>query len=166
MHDVSLPWISLLALGAAHGVNPAMGWLFAVGRGLQERDRRALWRALGPLALGHVLAIGVALWLTLALGRVLPLGWLRWIVAAVLLAVGIDGLVRRRHEERPRGELPRAHAHAAQPDVAVAHEPVDAHREQGRGRRPRCITFIITLSRPSPADMPRRCSPRGSAAWM
>ncbi|HEX3159648.1 MAG TPA: hypothetical protein VHQ45_14105 [Gemmatimonadaceae bacterium] len=97
MHDVSLPWISLLALGAAHGVNPAMGWLFAVGRGLQERDRRALWRALGPLALGHVLAIGVALWLTLALGRVLPLGWLRWIVAAALLAVGIDGLVRHRH---------------------------------------------------------------------
>jgi len=36
-----------------------MGWLFAVGRGLQEQDRRALWRALGPLALGHALAIGV-----------------------------------------------------------------------------------------------------------
>jgi hypothetical protein len=97
MTDSSLPWLSLLALGAAHGVNPAMGWLFAVGRGLQERDRRALWRALGPLALGHALAIGAAVLLAVTLGRFLPLGWLRWIVAAALLAVGVDGLVRHRH---------------------------------------------------------------------
>jgi hypothetical protein len=97
MQDGSLPWISLLALGAAHGINPAMGWLFAVGRGLQERDRRALWRALGPLALGHALAIGAALLLAITLGQVLPLGWLRWIVAAALLGVGLDGLVRHRH---------------------------------------------------------------------
>ncbi|HEU4630444.1 MAG TPA: hypothetical protein VFS08_11910, partial [Gemmatimonadaceae bacterium] len=85
------------ALGALHGVNPAMGWLFAVGRGLQARDRRALWRALGPLALGHALAIGAALLLAGLLGRVLPLGWLRWVVAAALLGVALDGLVRHRH---------------------------------------------------------------------
>ena len=97
MHDTSLPWLSLLALGAAHGINPAMGWLFAVGRGLQERDRRALWRALGPLAVGHALAIGLSLGLAMALGQVLPLRWLRWVVAAALLAVGLDGLVRHRH---------------------------------------------------------------------
>jgi hypothetical protein len=97
IHDTSLPWLSLLALGAAHGVNPAMGWLFAVGRGLQERDRRALWRALGPLALGHALAIGAALLVAITLGQVLPLRWLRWIVAAALLGVGLDGLVRHRH---------------------------------------------------------------------
>ena len=97
MHDTSLPWLSLLALGAAHGINPAMGWLFAVGRGLQERDRRALWRALGPLAAGHALAIGASLGLAMALGQVLPLRWLRWIVAAALLGVGVDGLVRHRH---------------------------------------------------------------------
>jgi hypothetical protein len=97
MHDTSLPWLTLLALGAAHGVNPAMGWLFAVGRGLQERDRRALWRALGPLALGHALAIAAALLLAIALGQFLPLRWLRWIVAAALLGVGADGLVRHRH---------------------------------------------------------------------
>ena len=97
MLDPSLPWLSLLALGAAHGINPAMGWLFAVGRGLQERDRRALWRALGPLALGHALAIGAALLLAITLGKVLPLHWLRWVVAAALLGVGLDGLVRHRH---------------------------------------------------------------------
>jgi hypothetical protein len=95
--DPSLPWLSLLALGAAHGINPAMGWLFAVGRGLQERDRRAVWRALGPLALGHAAAIAVAVLLAITLGQMLPLRWLRWIVAAALLAVGVDGLVRHRH---------------------------------------------------------------------
>ena len=94
---LSLPWLSLLALGAVHGVNPAMGWLFAVGRGLQERDRRAVWRALGPLALGHAVAIAVAVLLALALGQIVPMRWLRWIVAAALLAVGIDGLVHHRH---------------------------------------------------------------------
>ena len=95
--DPSLPWLSLLALGAAHGINPAMGWLFAVGRGLQERNRRAVWRALGPLALGHAVAIAVAVLLAIALGQMLPIRWLRWIVAAALLAVGVDGLVRHRH---------------------------------------------------------------------
>jgi hypothetical protein len=94
---LSLPWLSLLALGAAHGMNPAMGWLFAVGRGLQERDRRAVWRALGPLALGHAMAIAVAVLLAITLGQMLPVRWLRWIVAAALLAVGVDGLVRHRH---------------------------------------------------------------------
>jgi hypothetical protein len=97
VRDASIPWLSLLALGAAHGINPAMGWLFAVGRGLQERDRRAVWRALGPLAVGHALAIGVAVLFALTLGQVLPLGWLRWVVAATLLAVGVDGLVHHRH---------------------------------------------------------------------
>ena len=97
MRDASISWLALLALGAAHGINPAMGWLFAVGRGLQERDRRAVWRALGPLAVGHALAICCAIGLALAVQTVLPLAWLRWVVAASLLAVGVDGLMRHRH---------------------------------------------------------------------
>jgi hypothetical protein len=97
MHDASLPWLSLFLLGAAHGINPAMGWLFAVGRGLQRQDRRAVWRALGPLAAGHAVAIAVAVLLALALGEVMPAGWLRWSVAAALAAVGIDSLARHRH---------------------------------------------------------------------
>ena len=47
-------WLALLGLGAAHGINPAMGWLFAVGLGLQQRQRGAVLRALAPLALGQV----------------------------------------------------------------------------------------------------------------
>lgn len=97
MHNGAMPWLSLLALGAMHGINPAMGWLFAVARGLHERDRRAVWRALGPLAVGHALAIGVAVLIAIALGRMLPLRWLRWSVAAVLAAFGIDGLMHHRH---------------------------------------------------------------------
>jgi hypothetical protein len=48
---------AMVLLGAWHGVNPAMGWLFAVALGFQERRGAAVWRALPPLALGHGLAI-------------------------------------------------------------------------------------------------------------
>lgn len=54
-----VPWASLALLGAFHGVNPGMGWLFAVALGLQERSRAAVLRALGPIALGHAISIGV-----------------------------------------------------------------------------------------------------------
>lgn len=97
MHESSLPWLPLLALGAMHGINPAMGWLFAVARGLEQRDRRAVWRALGPLAVGHALAIAAAVLIVIGLGQILPLRWLRWGVAAALAGVGIDGLVHHRH---------------------------------------------------------------------
>ena len=35
------PWIALAGLGAFHGLNPAMGWLFAVALGLHRRSRAA-----------------------------------------------------------------------------------------------------------------------------
>jgi hypothetical protein len=98
MQDASsFPIISLLVLGAVHGINPAMGWLFAVGRGLHERNRRAVWRALGPLALGHALAIGLAVLLATAFGQMLPLHGLRWLVGGSLLFLGVDSLRRHRH---------------------------------------------------------------------
>lgn len=97
MHYSSLPWLSLLLLGAVHGINPAMGWLFAVARGLQVRDRSALFRALGPLALGHALAIAVTMIIALGLGQILPLRLLKWIVAIALVTVGVDSFKRHRH---------------------------------------------------------------------
>ncbi|NIN71963.1 MAG: hypothetical protein GTO46_08570 [Gemmatimonadetes bacterium] len=87
----------MLLLGAGHGINPGMGWLFAVALGLQEQKGRAVWRALLPLALGHGLAIGVAIALAVMVGLVVPLGALKWAVAATLLAFGIYKLVRTRH---------------------------------------------------------------------
>ena len=54
------PLTTILLLGAFHGVNPGMGWLFAVALGMQERRLGAVWRALIPLTLGHALAIAAA----------------------------------------------------------------------------------------------------------
>lgn len=53
------PWLSLALLGAFHGLNPAMGWLFAVALGLQEGRLRAVVEALGPIAIGHAASIGL-----------------------------------------------------------------------------------------------------------
>lgn len=93
---------ALLLLGALHGLNPGMGWLFAVALGLQERRRRALWGALPPLVAGHAAAIALAVAAAALLGRALPLGALEWLVAAMLIGLGTLKLVRHRH---PRGGM-------------------------------------------------------------
>ena len=97
MTATAWPWVVLLLLGAAHGVNPGMGWLFAVALGLQEGERRAVWRALLPLAAGHALAVAAAVALATVAGMVLPLAHLRWAVAAALLAMGVFHWNRHRH---------------------------------------------------------------------
>jgi hypothetical protein len=53
------PWFALGGLGAFHGLNPAMGWLFAVALGLHRQSRGAVLLALPPIALGHALSIGI-----------------------------------------------------------------------------------------------------------
>ena len=93
----ALPLAGLLGLGALHGINPGMGWLFAVAKGLQERQRRAVWRAVGPLAAGHALGIGLTLLVASMAGLVLEPAKLKWIVAALLLAMGVRHLVRPTH---------------------------------------------------------------------
>jgi hypothetical protein len=95
--DYSLPTLGLLVLGGVHGINPGMGWLFAVALGLQRQDRRAVWRALLPLALGHALAIAVVVALAAVIGLVLPLQSLKWLVAVALLGFGLFHLMRHRH---------------------------------------------------------------------
>jgi hypothetical protein len=92
--------VGLLLLGALHGINPGMGWLFAVARGFQERSRRAVWGSLGPLAAGHALAIAAAMAVAAMLGAVVPIALLRFVVGAGLLARGVGSLLRHRH---PRG---------------------------------------------------------------
>jgi hypothetical protein len=90
-------WVLLLGLGAFHGINPGMGWLFAVALGMQERRRGAVLSALLPLGLGHALAVAAAIAVALAAGVVLPVHWLRWLVAGTLLTLGLARLVRHRH---------------------------------------------------------------------
>jgi hypothetical protein len=92
------PWLSLAALGAFHGLNPAMGWLFAVSLGLQERRLRAVIAALGPIALGHALAIALAGLAVGALGLVVPQRALLALGGAALLAFAVSKVITRfRH---------------------------------------------------------------------
>ena len=88
---------SILLLGAFHGINPGMGWLFAVALGMQERRLSAVWRALIPLTLGHALAIGTAVLVAAAAGAALPVASLRLPVAVTLAALGAYRLLRHRH---------------------------------------------------------------------
>jgi hypothetical protein len=90
-------WAMLVALGAFHGINPGMGWLFAVALGMQERRRGAVLRALIPLGAGHVLAVAGAVGAALAIGFAVPLAWLRWPIAALLVSLGALRFVRHGH---------------------------------------------------------------------
>src|SRR6201995_2531746 len=70
MHGDAWAFVLLGLLGAYHGLNPAMGWLFAVGLGLQERSRRAVLRSLLLIAVGHECSIILVAGLVLGLGVV------------------------------------------------------------------------------------------------
>ena len=94
------PWMVLALLGAYHGLNPAMGWLFALALGLQEKRRSAVLRALLPIALGHATAIGTTILLLRFAEQILPLRTLKWGIAAILFTLGIYRIFRASH---PRG---------------------------------------------------------------
>lgn len=95
--ETTTSWALLAALGAFHGVNPGMGWLFAVALGLQERRRGAVLRALVPLGAGHALAVSGAVAGALVIGTAIPISWLRWPLAAILAGLGVLQLSRHRH---------------------------------------------------------------------
>ena len=87
----------MVLLGAFHGINPGMGWLFAVALGMQAGNARGVWRALPPIALGHALAVGAIL-MAAALAQVLiPLATLKIGVACCLSTLGGYRLWRHRH---------------------------------------------------------------------
>jgi hypothetical protein len=93
-------WVTLFFLGAWHGVNPAMGWLFAVALGLQKQNSRAVLESLIPIAAGHLLAIGVVVALALFAGAAISLNYARLFVAALLLAFGVFRLFWGKHPRR------------------------------------------------------------------
>ena len=90
-------WAALFFLGAYHGINPGMGWLFAVARGMQEHATKAVARALVPITLGHALSIGVVVALAGLIQIVLPMGYVRIVVAFALISLGVFRLLRRKH---------------------------------------------------------------------
>lgn len=98
MSSTAALWLSIVAIGAWHGLNPAMGWPLAVANGLTERRGSAVLAALLPLGGGHLAAMAVALvpfaWL---------LGFLSWrhaiqlAAGALVVMYGVYKLVRPRH---------------------------------------------------------------------
>jgi len=97
METTFASWLTLAGLGAFHGLNPGMGWLFAVALGMQEGKRSAVWRALIPLTLGHALAIAAAIAIAMLAGIALSPAMLRVPVAILLVGLGLLQLYRHLH---------------------------------------------------------------------
>ena len=87
------PLIGLAALGAFHGVNPAMGWLFAVSLGLQRQNIRAVINAALYIAVGHVASLAIVALALAVAGYFIPLFWVRFASGIFLVAFGIYKLV-------------------------------------------------------------------------
>jgi len=91
------PWAAVFLLGAYHGINPGMGWLFATALGMQKKSAVAVWQALVPIAAGHFIAIGLVVALAVVAGAVLPLLYVKIAAACILLGFGLQRLIRNRH---------------------------------------------------------------------
>jgi hypothetical protein len=96
-HYQAWAWAVLFLLGAYHGINPGMGWLFAVALGMQRHSARVVWQSLLPIAAGHALSIGLVVAGALALGVALPQTYVKIVVASVLFGLGLYKLLRRGH---------------------------------------------------------------------
>ena len=94
------PLLTLVVLGAYHGLNPAMGWLFAVSRGMQDGSRRGVTRSLLPIAIGHELALVVVAVVVIAAEEVIDPGALHITAAVVLFSFGIFRFVKPRAHPR------------------------------------------------------------------
>ncbi|MBV7518251.1 hypothetical protein [Ensifer sp. ENS12] len=95
------PWLSIAALGAFHGINPAMGWLFAVALGLHRQDRRIVWLSLAPIAAGHAVSAALTLAVVVTFGAALEPHSFRLVAALLILSVAAYGaLYGHRHRVR------------------------------------------------------------------
>ena len=95
------PWLILIALGAFHGLNPAMGWLFAVALGLYRQSRKVVLVSLIPVALGHAASIAVVVYALIVLGMAIDEGAFRILSGALLVAWGAYHLLYgHRHRLR------------------------------------------------------------------
>lgn len=79
------PWLMVVGLGLYHGINPAMGWLFAVALGLHRKSRGIVLLALVPIALGHAASVAIVLFVLLTLGLVIDRSVFTWVAAGVLI---------------------------------------------------------------------------------
>src|SRR5262249_17601182 len=89
--------MAVFGLGMFHGINPAMGWLFAVALGLQDQKRAAVFRVLPPMVVGHALSVGIIIAVILVARVSLAPRTLKIGAAAILFAFGLYRLLRSRH---------------------------------------------------------------------
>jgi hypothetical protein len=95
------PWLTFAGLGAFHGLNPAMGWLFAVALGLHRQNRAPVLLALPPLAAGHALSVWLVAASVLTLGVAINPTLVRLLAGAILLLwAGYHALYGHRHRVR------------------------------------------------------------------
>jgi hypothetical protein len=114
-------WSAVVASGLYHGVNPAMGWPLAVSSGLMERRTGALFKALGCLSTGHVLAILVVIVPFALLAVLLEWQWaIRIGASALAICFGALLLIRRRHP-RLLARIPPSHLVLWSFVIAIAH---------------------------------------------
>ena len=100
MSNIS-PWLVLIGLGAFHGLNPAMGWLFAVALGLYRQSRTTVLVSLIPIAIGHALAIAVVVYVVIVLGMAIDAPAFRILSGVLLIAWGLYHLLYgHRHRVR------------------------------------------------------------------
>ena len=133
----------IAGLGAFHGINPAMGWLFAVALALQDRSRPALVRALPPLAAGHALSVGLMVAVLVGLEATVSATTVRIAGATALAAFAIWKLVRQKHPrwvgfrvtplELVLWSFLMASAHGAGSDAAAVSERVVGRHRSHRG---------------------------------
>jgi hypothetical protein len=94
------PWLALVLLGVFHGLNPAMGWLFAVARGLQEQRSRAVIEALLPIGIGHAASVAAVVTLFGAIGLFSDSRFLRMAGGVILILFGGYRIFRSRSHPR------------------------------------------------------------------
>lgn len=97
--------LTAILLGVFHGVNPAMGWLFAVFLAVNRKRRSELWRSLIPIALGHAVSVALVVAVVAAARSTFPVQPVRYVSAAVVLAFGLYRLFRWYRHSASAGGL-------------------------------------------------------------
>jgi hypothetical protein len=88
-HESLAPVLTMMAFGAYHGLNPGMGWLFALSLGLQRRSDRAIWSSLLPIAAGHAFSLLAVALLVIVSANFISASMLEIGTALVLIGFGV-----------------------------------------------------------------------------
>jgi hypothetical protein len=102
-------WLTIAGFGIYHGLNPAMGWLFALAQGLQQNKARAIWITMLPITVGHALSVALAALMILAIQPYLPMRTIQLLTAGVLIAFGVYKLINWYRHPRWVGMRMRWH---------------------------------------------------------